>query len=402
MASYDQIIFCDLKEDRFNLLPLTYTRPAAELRIGIDTIREKWLHYFNVSYSYITQPYLQGKYSAPATISISTLIVNGSIIPNEKLATAIDLLKPGMSLWQNDIFIAHRGAEDAGVDQYNFLSFDKGLYAEAITRLSKPWHLFQLNDLISRNDFIRITSGRESQPIPASTRGFGSTHFFIEEGAEVSHSVINADEGPVYLAKGSQILEGCTIRGPLALCNDSVLKMGARVYGATTIGPGSRFGGEIKNIVVQGNSNKAHDGYLGNAVLGEWCNLGADSNSSNLSNNYGKLKVWDYGTGNYEQTNLQLCGLIMGDHSKCGINTMFNTATVVGVAANIFGAGFPKKFIPSFTWGGADFMRTFILNKAFEMAEAMMSRRSMPFSHEDKAILDYIFKHTAQYRIWEK
>jgi len=267
--------------------------------------------------------------------------------------------------------------------------------------IHRPQDLFQKNEQEIKKDFELLTKGKKSQSIPreVSTKGF---KIFVEQGAEIDLCRLNSATGPIYIGKNAKILDAAVIRGPLALCEGAVVKMGAKIYGATTVGPNCKVGGEIKNVVFQGNSNKSHDGYLGNSVLGEWCNLGADTNSSNLKNNYAEVKLWDYVDKKFTLTGTQFCGLIMGDHSKCGINTMFNTGTVVGVSCNLFGSGFPRNFIPSFSWGGASGYMTYRLDKAFETMEKVLERKNIKLTQDDKNILEHIYTESAGYRSWEK
>jgi UDP-N-acetylglucosamine diphosphorylase/glucosamine-1-phosphate N-acetyltransferase len=290
--------------------------------------------------------------------------------------------------------------EDNAIEELQGFEMEESLNFLIINHL---WDIFKLNDVALRSDFDLVTKGRKSAPLSISNQFIGDeSQLFIEEGAVVECSILNTKNGPIYIGKGAEVMEGCIIRGGLALCDHAILKMGARIYGATTIGPHSKVGGEVNNSVVWGNSNKAHDGYLGNSVLGEWCNLGADTNNSNLKNNYDEVKLWDYTKESFVKTGLQFLGLIMGDHSKCAINTMFNTGTVVGVSANVFGAGFPRNFIPSFTWGGSGGFDTYPLNKACDTVSRVISRKNIQLSEEDKQILKYIFDFSARYRSWER
>jgi UDP-N-acetylglucosamine diphosphorylase/glucosamine-1-phosphate N-acetyltransferase len=269
--------------------------------------------------------------------------------------------------------------------------------------LQKTWHIFQFNAAEIRKDFILLTAGRKSQPIQdPHTRCYGEHQIFIEEGVQIRAAILNAEGGPIYLGKNSEVQEGALIRGPFALCEGSTVNMGAKLRGDTTIGPYSKVGGEVSNSVIMGYSNKGHDGFLGNSVIGEWCNLGADTNTSNLKNNYAPVKLWDYTKGGFANTGLQFCGLMMGDHSKCGINTMFNTGTVIGVGANVFGDGFPRNFIPSFAWGGAAGFSTFTPPKFHETAQAVYARRGKEWGPDQKEILDKVFDLTKSYRIWDK
>ena len=266
-------------------------------------------------------------------------------------------------------------------------------YNHAISVVENIWNIFQDNHTQIENDFKLVTANRKSAALPGSNTLIGNGDLFIEEGAKVECSIINTGNGPVYIGKDAEVMEGSLIRGPFALCNNSTLKMGAKIYGATTIGPHCKVGGEVNNSVIFAYSNKAHDGFLGNSVIGEWCNLGADSNNSNLKNNYSNVKVWSFTKNNFVDTGLQFCGLFMGDHTKASINTMFNTGTVIGVCSNIFGDSFPPKYVPSFSWGGAHGFDTFDLEKAKEMALRVMSRREISFNKEDEAIFDYLFKY---------
>ena len=397
MSSSNVILFDD--ESRNKLLPFTFTRPAADIRVGILTIREKWEKRLNTSSSStLTINYLQEKYSA--NIQEENLLINGSICPDSALVHEITELQQGQSLWQEDILIA--AVVVAGdLNDFDISHIKKGTdkisYLGKINHINRLWKIFSTNAEEIEKDFALITTGKTSQAADETVTIIGNK-IFIEEGAKITASVINTTTGPVYIGKGAEIMEGCVVRGPLAMCEHSTLKMGAKIYGATTVGPHSKVGGEVNNAVIFGYSNKGHDGFLGNAVLGEWVNIGADSNNSNLKNNYAEVKLWDYETKKFEDTGLQFCGLFMGDHAKCGINTMFNTGTVVGVAANVFGAGFPRNFIPSFSWGGANKMVTFRLDKSYEMMENMMKRRNMEFTDADRRIIDHIFNETEKLR----
>ena len=257
--------------------------------------------------------------------------------------------------------------------------------------IERPWDIFTLNAGAIEDDFNRLTAGRTSAPVPSSNRVINGDRVFLEEGARAECAILNAHTGAIYLGRDSEVMEGVMIRGPFALGDQGVIKMGAKIYGATTVGPGAKAGGEINNSVIFGNSNKAHDGFLGNSVIGEWCNLGADTNNSNLKNNYSEVKVWSYAEKTIVGTGLQFCGLFMGDHSKCGINTMFNTGTVVGVFANIFGAGFPAKHIPSFTWGMPEEGTLFLPDKAIELAERVMARRNVMLSDADRELVSQLY-----------
>ena len=383
---------------RVQLLPLTYTRPVAELRVGITTISEKWQHFMGGKISFHTENYLSAKF--PLCVEDDNYLINGSIIPDAALVSAIGKLQTGEMLVKANTIIACRlDKAFAGTFSNQIAEAGKTTqYSGEYLQVKNSWDIFELNDKVIRADFQLITAGRKSLPISKTNNVISPENIFIEEGAKVECAFLNAATGPIYIGKDAEIMEGCMVRGSLALCDHSALKMGAKIYGATTIGPGSKVGGEVHNSVFTANSNKAHDGFLGNSVLGEWCNLGADTNNSNLKNNYAEVKLWSYATERFANTGLQFCGLIMGDHSKCGINTMFNTGTVVGVSANIFGAGYPRNFIPSFTWGGAQGLDTYPLNKAIETAQKVFGRRKKEFSEVEQKIFEQIFIQSEKFR----
>jgi UDP-N-acetylglucosamine diphosphorylase/glucosamine-1-phosphate N-acetyltransferase len=385
------ILFDD--ERRAHLLPLTFTRPVADLRVGILTIKEKWEKFTQLPTSFLSQDYLQNKF--PVTISEDNYLIAGSLLPSTQLWESICALEPGKALVQQGELLAARSIGNSIqtlTSAYNIIQY------ELISpRISDLWDIFSLNGEAIRFDFDLLTKGRKSQNLEPGNTLIGS-EIFIEPGAKISCSVLNASQGPIYIGKNAEIWEGSLIRGPFALCEGASVKMGAKIYGATTIGPESRVGGEVSNVVIQGYSNKGHDGFLGNAVLGEWCNIGADSNNSNLKNNYAEVKIWSYPLQRFVSTGLQFCGLIMGDHSKCGINTMFNTGTVVGVSANIFGAGFPRNFIPSFTWGGPQGSTEYHLEKASETARLVMARRNKKFDGAEQEIFTKVFHFTKSFR----
>ncbi len=379
-----------------NLLPLTFTRPVSELRIGILTLKEKWEKRLNIPVSYLTKHYLSEKYTTQ--IEEDNLFINSRILPEDHIVSMIKNLQPNQYVLLNDIVICARLTKEQTIAQTAHFDFSQDiLTGEAIhfdfeiQLINRPYDIFTINGAELKKDFELITSGRFSQSISATNTVFGKFPVFLEEGVEMECATINTNDGPVYLGKDVQIMEGAMIRGGFAACEGSIVKMGAKIYGATTIGPNCRLGGEVNNIVMIANSNKGHDGFLGNSVIGEWCNLGADTNTSNLKNNYLPVKIWSYADTGFKDTGLQFCGLIMGDHSKSGINTMFNTGTVVGVAANIFGDGFPRTFIPSFSWGGAAGFITHQLKKAIETAEIVMQRRQIKLTVEDRNILSFIF-----------
>ena len=379
---------------RKDLFPFTLTRPVAEMRIGILTIREKWEKWLGESLSFQTEDYLSEKF--PLRTSDKNVVINGSYLPNENLVQAIKKLQPGEALMDGKEYIAYAtktldGTFDAA--QYRVIDHD----FEGIT-VKNTWDIFSKNGEALQADFDLLTAGRKSQPISKTNQVLAPENIFLEEGATVEFCTLNASTGPIYIGKNALMMEGSMVRGGFALCEDAIVKMGAKIYGPTTAGPGCKLGGEVNNSVLFANSNKGHDGFMGNSVLGEWCNIGADTNTSNLKNNYAEVRLWNYRTENFARTGLQFCGLMMGDHSKCGINVMFNTGTVVGVNANIFGTGFPRNFVPSYSWGGAAGFSTFLPSKAFEVATAMMKRRNMEFNDTEARILEHVFELTKKWR----
>ncbi len=391
-------------EVRTALLPFTWTRPVAELRLGILTIREKWERALGGTASFITEEYLSDKY--PISMAEDNYIINGAILPTPELVERIRAL---------DVNEAYVYADELVAARIDKAQFDKLLEEEEVEELTsyeleevellqvrQLWDIFLLNDRAIRLDFELLTHGRRSQPLSASNTVIGEGPVFVEEGAVVEGATLNATDGPIYIGAHAQVMEGALLRGSLAICDHAVIKMGAKVYGGTTIGPWCKVGGEVQNVVFFGYSNKAHDGYLGNSVIGEWCNLGADTNCSNLKNDYGEVKLWSYEKEGFVRTGQQFCGLFLGDHSKCGINTMFNTGTVVGVSANIFGAGYPRNFVPSYAWGGPAGWSTYRFDKAIATAERVMARRKVPLTPEDRLILMKVFEESARFRHWEK
>lgn len=379
---------------RNQLLPFTYTRPVADIRVGILTIREKWEKHLGFATTTITEDYLSDKF--PMVELEHNIMINASFLPNAELVHLIKNLSENQAIFCDDEILAfYTTASQEEVDFDTYEVFEVG---SEYTRIEYTWDIFSKNAQAIQDDFKLLTEDRVSQPIPEGVQCVSPENIFIEEGAQVLFSTLNASNGPIYIGNNAQIMEGCSVRGPFALCEHATLKMGAKIYGGTTIGPESKVGGEVNNSVIFGYSNKGHDGFLGNSVLGEWCNIGADSNNSNLKNNYAEVRLWSYETENFAKTGLQFCGLMMGDHSKCGINTMFNTGTVVGVSANIFGGGFPRNFIPSYSWGGSSGFTTYLTKKAFEVAEVVMARRGIEFSDADAAILTHVFEETSKYR----
>ena len=374
--------------NRSNFYPLSYTRPISEFRIGILTIKEKWTHYYkNISTK--TEDYLVSKY--PIRKQKENLWIDASVLPSKELKTELDSLRNGEVLESNGKIIAFKNLN------YSFKNLNKINTSILVNSIENIWDIFSDNGREIEADFKLLTKARKSQKISDTNTVIGK-HIFIEKGAKISCSILNAENGPIYIGKNTEIMEGTIIRGPFAMGENAVLKMGSKIYGPTTLGPHCKVGGEVNNSVFFGYSSKAHDGFLGNSVIGEWCNLGADTNNSNLKNNYAEVKLWNYEMERFKKTGLQFCGLIMGDHSKCGINTMFNTGTVIGVSVNIFGSGFPRNFVPSFSWGGASGFQMYKLTKVFEVASKVFERRKLDFNENEQNILSEVYDMTKRYR----
>ena len=376
------------------LLPFTYTRPVADIRIGILTIREKWEKFLGFTTTSLTEEYLENKY--PMVELDKNILINASFLPTKNLVKQVSDLSNNQAIFQGEQVIAFFTSDTQ--EHVDFDSYEQLEFKEEVLQIKNTWDIFSLNDKAIQADFDLLTEGRTSQPIPSGVHAIQEENIFIEQGATISYSSLNASKGPIYIGKDSEIMEGSLVRGPFALGENSILKMGTKVYGATTVGPFCKVGGEINNSVLFGYSSKGHEGFLGNSVLGEWCNIGADSNTSNLKNNYAEVKLWNYQEERFTNTGLQFCGLMMGDHSKCGINTMFNTGTVIGVSANIFGSGFPRNFVPSFSWGGAAGFTTYQIKKVFEVAKVVMERRGIELTETDKKILLHVFDETSKNR----
>lgn len=395
-SKMNYILFDDKTWDQ--LLPLTFTRPVSEVRLGILTLKAKWEKYLKEPCSYFTKEHLSNKYKT--VIDDDNIFINSSLIPTAELLSELETLEMGQVLTCGETICALR------IDRESAEKFEPEVCCEGrciqtiseCMKINRPYDIFELNGEGIEVDFKLITKGKKSQKISKTNTVIGDNDVFIERGAKVECAILNTNNGPIYIGKNAEIMENSAIRGPFALCNDSTVKMGAKIYGPTTVGPCSKVGGELNNVVIFANSNKGHDGFLGNSVIGEWCNFGADSNNSNLKNNYADVKLWDYTYDRFTKTGLQFCGLIMGDHSKCGINTMFNTGTVVGVGTNIFGDGFPRNFIPSFAWGGSHGFKVTQLSKAFETAQLVMERRGVNLDEDEKEILTAVFEMTKKYR----
>lgn len=399
MERSSNIIFLD--DNRFSLRPLTYTRCGSQLRIGILTIAEKWQRRLGMtSYHHLTADYLAQKYQFTATDD--NLMIGATLLPTPRLLDAVLSLQIGEALMTNGQMISARLSKEHALAYKSEEKLSPDIkkidYSHPAKSVTFPEQLFLWNHEELHSDFELITEGRTSKDIDTSNQTKGDHQIFVEEGATIDHSILNATDGPIYIGKDAIILDGCALRNGVSIGDHAVLKMGAKIYGATTIGPYSKIGGEVKNVVVQGHSNKSHEGYLGNSVLGEWCNLGADTNSSNLKNDYSQVKLYDYKRRSMRSTGTQFCGLIMGDHSKTGINTMFNTGTITGVCCNIYGSGYQKNFIPSFSWGGSRDYLTYRVDKVIQVVHRVLERKQLVLSKEDEAILRHLSEHTAQYR----
>ena len=390
------ILFDD--QSRNSLLPLTFMRPIADIRVGILTIREKWEKYLKTKTSTLTETYLSKKF--PIRKSEHNILINGSVCPNAVLIKEIKSLKPNQALVTDDSIVAlnisEKDLDETG--EMDISGIDEVATKKPILKISELYDIFSRNGEAIQSDFALLTAGRKSEKLSGTNRVVSEENIFVEKGAKVEFAVLNAATGPIYIGKDAEIMENSVVRGPFALCEHAVLKMASKIYGPTTVGPYSKVGGEVNNSVIFGYSNKAHDGFLGQSVIAEWCNLGADTNTSNLKNSYDQVKLWNYPQKSFVETGLQFCGLIMGDHSKTGINTMFNTGTVVGVNSNIYGSGFQRNFIPSFSWGGTSGYKTFDIRKAMQVAKAMYDRRNKEFDDVEREILLNVFDQTATHR----
>jgi UDP-N-acetylglucosamine diphosphorylase/glucosamine-1-phosphate N-acetyltransferase len=392
------LILFDNPTIRQNLLPFTFTRPVASIRSGILTIAEKWEKHLNTVASFSTEAYLSKKF--PLKHTADNTWINGALCPDASLVSAIHQLAVGDAIVKDKMILAVRTSDDEVPEVILGKVIE---YSSPITMIDQVWKIFQYNGAQIRADFQLLTAGRESVKLSDKhTRTYADESIFIEEGVIIRSAILNAENGPIYLGKNSQVQEGAIIRGPFSLGEGSVVNMGAKMRGDVSIGPFCKVGGEVSASVLFGYSNKAHDGFLGCSVVGEWCNMGADSNTSNLKNNYENVKIWNYPKGGFVDTGLTFCGLMMADHTKCGINTMFNTGTVTGVSANIFGDGFPRNFIPSFAWGGASGFSTYQFQKAMDTATRAMERRSITLTDIEKEIYKTIFEMSAKERVWEK
>ncbi len=394
-----KIVLFDHKDDHYDLLPLSFTRPICDFRVGITTIREKWESFLpDAEVHALPVEYLRERFGYPDDFNEEMLFISGAVVPDPDMAARIVSLKKGQAILCEEYTIAFRG----GLRDLEDHKFDD-IFQEDIRRLRNVYDVFIFNPEVLVEDYRRITAGRQSLPLPSSNKVIGKLNdengtpmIFIEEGAEVEGAIFNLNEGPVYIGKKASVMEGCCVRGPIAFCDHSKARMGAKLYGGSTFGPYVKVGGEVDNSVIFGYSNKAHDGYLGNAVVGEWCNIGAGVNCSNLKNDYSKIRLWNYRQHSFVRTDLQFCGPIIGDHSKLGVNVMLNTATVIGVGVNIYGAGFPRVFVPSFQEGSANGGFVDVPVKKFlTVAERVMARRNHTLSDLDRSIFDRIFEYAS-------
>ena len=403
MANHKKVVLFDTADTYENLLPLSYTRPVSEFRLGIVTIREKWMHFLPADYSWLPVEYLREKFPLDVADDEEALFIAGNKIPDQTLAFEASQLRPGDGLRDSCGLWAYRGT------RHDFESLVEGFGRESANdsrRISYVFDVFRLNPEEIENDFNWLTRGNLGQAPDPSTRVIGDAKLpngapaiFIEKGASVQGAVLNVKNGPIYIGKNVEVMEGSCLRGPLAICNDAKIRMGAKIYGGTTFGPYCKVGGEVDNTVIFGYSNKAHDGYLGNAVVGEWCNIGAGTNASNLKNDYSKIRIWNYAQQRFMRTDLQFCGLIMGDHSKAGINCMFNTATMVGVGVNFHGAGFPRQFIPSFSAGSPEAGFSDVRIDTFmQVASRVMGRRGLELTDIDRHIFEKIHESASRFK----
>lgn len=400
-----KIYLFDSQEAHLNLLPLSFTRPIADFRIGILTIKEKWQRYLPGNYHFLPVEYLRDKFGSVTDPNEEALFIAGNLLPSKEIASKISALNKGEALIESDL-LAFRGSYSQFLDSLSAINHQQPTTNHINAGLPKAgiYHTFDIflkNGEEIKKDFELVTEGRKSAPLPdcvrlifSGDREAAEKMVFIEPGAVVECASINVKEGPVYIGKDAVLMEGSCIRAPFALCEEAEVRMGSKIYEDTTVGPHCKVGGEIANAVFFGYSNKAHDGYLGNAVIGEWCNIGAGANASNLKNDYSLIRIWNYATRSFMKTDLQFCGLIMGDHSKIGVNCMINTATVIGVGVNLHGCGFPRQFVPCFCEGSptSGFSKV-PLKKFLDTATRVMSRRNLPLSDSDISLLTHIYNH---------
>lgn len=386
------IILLDTPELHCSMLPLTFTRPVSELTIGFGTIKEKWEKLLPGSYSYSTIDYLSELFPISSEIK-NSLVIMSNILPSNEMVEAINALVPGDLLTLSDGTPIAMCGFDNPTEATNTKIFDK----QAIV-LRHTYDIFLNNDKAIKADFENATSSTKSLTISSTNTIIGNPDMvFIAEGATAEGVIFNTKNGPIYIDADAEVMEGSCLRGPIYIGKHATVNMATKIYGATTIGTHCKVGGEINNVVMHPYSNKAHDGFLGNSVIGSWCNLGAGCVASNLKNDYTEIKLWDYQSRRFMRTGLQFCGLIMGDHSKAGINTMFNTATVVGVGVNIHGTGFPRNFVASFSEGSAGTgFSDVALNKFFSIAERMMARRNITLTEPMRHLYTALFELTEE------
>jgi len=398
------ILFDDQKRTGF--LPLSYTRPVADLLSGIHTNRTRWELNLNAKTSSLTEVYLQEKYEIH--IDSDNLLINGRMLPDAEVLKELSELRIGEKLTLDSDLLAMRVSgddlkqmlADVGDDRLSVLhanSISEKQTSSQVRLLEKIWDFFQLNGDIMNAD-LNLLEMDSFYNISGEANTYLGDNVFIHKNAAVNASILNSKSGPIIIDEGAEVMEGCMIHGPFYLGKHAVLKMGAKIYGPTSIGNYSKVGGEVNNSIINSYSNKAHDGFLGNSVIGEWCNLGADTNNSNLKNDYSIVKLWDYTKMSFVKSGLQFLGLVMGDHSKCGINTMFNTGTVVGVSSNVYGSGFQPNFIPSFSWGKPGSFATYQFEKAIQVGQIVMKRRNIELDKKEENILKFIFEQTEGYR----
>jgi UDP-N-acetylglucosamine diphosphorylase/glucosamine-1-phosphate N-acetyltransferase len=389
----NKIIFTEEFCQPENLHPFTLTRQIQDIRVGILTIREKWEHALGLhSYDKNEDDYKD----LDRSVNIQEVIgddicfmIHGNLLPHKDLVKATLKLKDGEFITAGETSgIVFRLSKHQINDKHK-IKVTKAIQLKSdIKTINFPWEIFQLNDWAIREDFELITKKKKSQPVSKTNSISGRSKIFIEKGARVENCIINATTGPVYIGKNAEVMEGCVIRGPFAMCENACLKLGAKVYGATTLGPGCVVGGEIKNSVLFGYSNKAHDGYLGDSVIGEWCNMGAGTTNSNLKNNASDVRVW---TTKGEMIAGKKCGVMMGDYSRTAINTTINTGTVIGVSCNVFGSGLTPKYIPNFSWGSEGVSR-YSLDKALIDIENWKKLKGQTITSNEISILKYIFE----------
>jgi len=404
------ILFED--QSHFDLRPFTFTRPIFQLRAGILTSYDRWKYVLDKIPQTVAYDYLADRYGSPS-LTGDCIWINGKFCPNEELLRLIQSIEPETYYTneQGEVYVARFNPSLLPVsfdgvfrkETWEILELKMQEINIETKAIRYPYDIFQLNRHFIHYDFALVTANRKSEGVKDPyTRVYGKDNLFVEEGVDMKAAIINAEDGLVYIGKNVKIQEGAIVHGSHALCHNVTVSMGAKLRGDSAFGPYVKIGGEVGNSVLMGYSNKGHDGYLGNSVLGYWCNLGADTNTSNLKNNYASVRLWHYPTGRFRDTGTQFCGLMMGDHSKCGINTMFNTGTVVGVSANVFGGGYPRNFIPSFSWGGSAGYTTYRMRKVCEVAEKVMIRRKVVFDEQERNILQTVFDRTAQYRPWDR